>query len=292
MKNVVARVLLVAVAVPTLYALAWYGDFLHRLPLALVVIAFAGAGGAELMRLLEPTAAGLRVAVGVALSAAPSVAAYLAQYVRGPGLESWGVASLASVLALFLFGGLPRAFARAKAEIRDSKRNSSSDALLLMYPGLLASALIPIIGAPGRGGMLAIWFSMIVFANDSLAWLVGITLGRRRGIFGVSPNKSLEGLLAGLVGSVSGAALGPVLMPTLLPAGVASPSLASLAIFGLVIGAFVVAGDLYESSLKRSAEIKDSGEAIPGRGGFLDSFDSILYAAPVFLAAMAVFGIL
>lgn len=292
MKNVVARILLVAVAVPTLYALAWYGDFLYRLPLALVVIAFAGAGGAELMRLLEPKAAKLRVAVGVALSAAPSIAAYLAQYLRGPGLEPWALAALGSTIALFLVGGLPRAFARAKAEIRDSKRNSSSDALLLIYPGLLASALIPIIGAPGRGGMLAIWFSMIVFANDSLAWLVGITLGRRRGIFGVSPNKSFEGLLAGLVGSVLGAALGPALMPDLLPPGVSSPSLPVLVAFGLVSGAFVVAGDLFESSLKRSAEIKDSGEAIPGRGGFLDSFDSILYAAPIFLAAMAVFGIL
>lgn len=292
MKNVVARVLLVAVAVPTLYALAWYGDFLYRLPLALIVVAFAGAGGAELMRLLEPKAAGLRRAVAVGLSAAPSVAAYLAQFARGPGLESWGLAAPASILAAFLIGGLPRAFARAKSEIRDSKRNSSSDSLLLLYPGLLASTLIPIVGAPGRGGMLAIWFSMIVFANDSLAWLVGISLGRRRGIFGVSPNKSLEGLLAGLAGGVLGAALGPALMPALVPAGVSAPSLPALVAFGLVIGGFVVAGDLYESSLKRSAEIKDSGEAIPGRGGFLDSFDSILYAAPIFLAAMAVFGIL
>lgn len=292
MKNVVARVLLVSVAVPALYAMAWFGDFLYRLPLALVVVAFAGAGGAELMRLLEPKAAGLRITVGAALAAAPSIAAYLAQYAGGAGLSSWAISSLASTLALFLAGGLPRAFARAKAEIRDGKLNSSSDALLLIYPGLLASTLIPIIGSPGKGGMLAIWFSMIVFANDSLAWLVGITLGRRRGIFGVSPNKSLEGLLAGLIGSVLGAVLGPVLMPLLVPAVSSATRLPVLVAFGLVSGAFVVAGDLYESSLKRSAEIKDSGEAIPGRGGFLDSFDSILYAAPIFLAAMAVFGIL
>lgn len=292
MKNVVARVLLVAVAVPALYAMAWFGDFLYRLPLALVVIAFAGAGGAELMRLLEPKAPSSRIAVAVALSASPSIAAYLAQFVRGPGLESWAMAAPALVLALFLIAGLPRAFARASAEIRDAKRASSADSLLLIYPGLLASTLIPVIGAAGRGGMLAIWFSMIVFANDSLAWLVGVTMGRRRGIFGVSPNKSLEGLIAGLSGSVLGAALGPRLMPALVPVGLAAPSLPALVAFGIVIGAFVVAGDLYESSLKRSAEIKDSGEAIPGRGGFLDSFDSILYAAPIFLAAMAVFGIL
>ena len=54
------------------------------------------------------------------------------------------------------------------------------------------------------------------------------------------------------------------------------------------IASFGIVGDLFESALKRSAGIKDSGTMIPGRGGFLDTFDSILFAAPVFYAAVII----
>lgn len=57
-------------------------------------------------------------------------------------------------------------------------------------------------------------------------------------------------------------------------------------LLGLVVGLSVIAGDLFESALKRSVGIKDSGAGIPGRGGFLDSFDSEFFAAPVFYAAI------
>ncbi len=59
---------------------------------------------------------------------------------------------------------------------------------------------------------------------------------------------------------------------------------------GSAIGAAVIVGDLFESALKRSAGIKDSGSAVPGRGGFLDSFDSLLFAAPVFYGLSLLFG--
>jgi phosphatidate cytidylyltransferase len=55
-----------------------------------------------------------------------------------------------------------------------------------------------------------------------------------------------------------------------------------LILIGLIVGVSVIMGDLIESALKRSATSKDSGSLIPGRGGVLDSIDSVLYAAPVF----------
>jgi phosphatidate cytidylyltransferase len=127
---------------------------------------------------------------------------------------------------------------------------------------------------------------MIVFANDSLAWLFGITLGKHRGLFKVSPNKSLEGFIAGMAGSIIATLLGPVLFP-FIPA-----RWALLVAMGLVCGITGVAGDLFESALKRSAGVKDSGRLIPGRGGFLDSFDSILFTAPTFVAFLLILKII
>jgi len=113
-----------------------------------------------------------------------------------------------------------------------------------------------------------------------------VTLGHKRGIFTVSPNKSLEGLLAGMAGSVGFAFLGPVLLPGIVPRS--WPTLLAL---GLACGVAVVAGDLFESAIKRSAGVKDSGSIVPGRGGILDSFDSLLFAAPVFIGVLAAAGV-
>ncbi len=209
MKNILNRIALVLVVVPLLYLTAWYGTFLHSLPLSLLVVVFSGAAGMELVRILEPSATKGRRAAAAALSGAPALAAYAARFLQGGSLvSSWLGAMGTAILFLFLLAGLPKAFAKAGSGIREARATSSADALLMLYPGALSSALIPIVAAPAIGGGLAIWFSIVVFANDSLAWLVGITLGRHRGIFSVSPNKSLEGLLAGLVGSVLGCMAG------------------------------------------------------------------------------------
>ncbi len=288
MKNILTRLLLFFVALPILYLTAWYGSFWHRLPISLLAIAFSIGAGIELIKLLEPQA-GLARKIGAAiLSGGPSIAAYLGQFfLDGNPISVWLNSAGAAVMALFLLAGVPKAYASKKRDIQDTKFLSSHDALLIFYPGFIASSLMMITGSEAIGGQLVIWFSLVVFANDSFAWLIGISLGRHRGIFSVSPNKSLEGLIAGLSGSMAASLAGPLLFPSLVPA-----NWPILVLLGGVCGFFVVAGDLFESALKRSAEVKDSGDTIPGRGGFLDSFDSIMFSAPAFAFFMAILGIL
>lgn len=287
MKNIATRVLLVLVAIPSLYSLALFVPFMHHLPIALVIFAFCAGAGLELGLLLEP-AADLKRRVGMALLALAvplvSYAALLLPTQRA--LVSWLAAAGATVMGLLLASGAFLALPRRKDTIERSLRRAGSDALLAVYPGTIASALVPVLAHPD-GGQLLVWFSVIAFSNDSLAWLVGISMGRHRGIFPVSPNKSLEGLIAGLAGSVLGAILGPWLFPGLVPT-----RRLLLAAMGLACGLAVVAGDLFESALKRAASVKDSGTSIPGRGGFLDSFDSIAFCAPVFAAFLAALGLL
>jgi phosphatidate cytidylyltransferase len=129
---------------------------------------------------------------------------------------------------------------------------------------------------------LIVAFLCVVFANDSLAWAAGMLFGRtNRGVFAVSPNKSVAGFVAGLAASVGvGLALAAYL-PAVFTAS-RFPPLVSGLVLGLSTGVAAVLGDLAESAFKRSADVKDSGSLIPGRGGILDSIDSLALSAPVF----------
>ena len=120
--------------------------------------------------------------------------------------------------------------------------------------------------------LLSILF--IVWANDVGAYLTGVAFGRRKLFERISPNKSWEGFFGGvacaiLVGGICGYALAPSPNSILIWGGA-----------GAVIAISGVFGDLIESMLKRSVGIKDSGNILPGHGGFLDRFDALILAAP------------
>ncbi len=129
-----------------------------------------------------------------------------------------------------------------------------------------------------RAGHLGVkWIFLMMFivmAGDSAAYYLGSLFGKRKLYPAVSPNKSIEGALGGLAGSVVGALLFRFLFFT----EIAVPLCLAAA---LVVGVAGQLGDLFESLLKRSCGVKDSGTIIPGHGGVLDRLDSILFAAPV-----------
>lgn len=114
---------------------------------------------------------------------------------------------------------------------------------------------------------------ILTWINDTGAYCVGVPLGRHRLIERVSPGKSVEGFVGGLIFSMVGGALIAWLVDFHTPL--------FGALLGLVVGLVAVLGDLVESKLKRSVEIKDSGTFLPGHGGFLDRFDSLIFVLPV-----------
>lgn len=123
----------------------------------------------------------------------------------------------------------------------------------------------------------------IVWATDSGAYLVGTKYGRHKLAPTVSPNKSIEGVLGGVAGAVLVTMLFMLFDPTVaLPYGIYRMSL--LAVFFSLAGQF---GDLIESAIKRHFGVKDSGKFIPGHGGVLDRFDSMLVVFPM----MHLFGL-
>lgn len=121
-------------------------------------------------------------------------------------------------------------------------------------------------------GYLYIWMIFIIsFATDIFAYLVGKNFGKNKLIPSVSPNKTVEGSLGGIAGSV--------VFGTLFAAIFGLPVIFSLIIslFGSIVAQI---GDLTASSIKRYAGIKDYGNLIPGHGGVLDRFDSVVFVAP------------
>lgn len=110
-----------------------------------------------------------------------------------------------------------------------------------------------------------------IWVNDTAAYLVGSLIGRRP-LSSISPNKTWEGTIAGVVISVL---LVTKIMGQYIP--LSEKSIFLISIVASIAGTF---GDLVESKLKRVAGVKDSGSMMPGHGGFLDRFDSILLATP------------
>lgn len=161
----------------------------------------------------------------------------------------------------------------------------ASSITVLVYPGLFLTYVVRFSSLSSAGISLMI-FLLIVFANDILAYLVGSLLGKgTRGFLPVSPNKSIVGFIGGMAGSVLFAYLGWLFFPAVF----ADNLLLALGV-GLGVGFLTIVGDLIESALKRSSNLKDSGAVIPGRGGVLDSIDSILFASPFCFYLLSIAG--
>lgn len=139
-----------------------------------------------------------------------------------------------------------------------------------LFPGLAVRLLLQDRGAIWLFGLMA-----IVFTGDTFALFAGRFFGRHKLLVSVSPKKTIEGSIGGLVGSAAAGAILGVLYLNDRP-------LWALVLTALTTGAFAQVGDLFESLLKRVADVKDSGTLMPGHGGILDRLDGLLFAAPVY----------
>jgi phosphatidate cytidylyltransferase len=156
------------------------------------------------------------------------------------------------------------------------KDNTAKQARLLGYviiPFLLIIKM-PFLKNEEYNPFIIIGMFVLIWANDTFAYIVGKTLGRRKLFERISPKKTIEGFIGGMLFTVIGAYfLGQSVYFTILSPWQWMAFAAILVIFGTL-------GDLVESKLKRTAGVKDSGKIMPGHGGILDRLDSILFAIP------------
>jgi phosphatidate cytidylyltransferase len=124
------------------------------------------------------------------------------------------------------------------------------------------------------GGRTVVTVFVSLWVCDTFAYFAGRFFGRHKLFERVSPNKTWEGAIAGYVGGV---AIFLISQNFLLP----YMTVGSAFVCGSIIGIFGQVGDLVESLLKRDAGVKDSSALIPGHGGVLDRFDSLMFVAPL-----------
>jgi phosphatidate cytidylyltransferase len=157
-----------------------------------------------------------------------------------------------------------------------------SHLLLLRFTGAdaftaLGSMTLPI-------GEALLWLAFIgTWASDTFAFFTGSFCGRHKLCPEISPNKTIEGFAGGLIGTVG---------ITVLLGYLFSFSLIHMVALGILLALTATLGDLVESSFKRYTGIKDSGALIPGHGGVLDRFDSIMFTVPLVYYYVQIFDIL
>ena len=129
---------------------------------------------------------------------------------------------------------------------------------------------------------IVVGFFILLWANDTGAYLIGISVGRHRLMERISPKKSWEGFFGGLIIAA--------VVAWLLSGWFGVINTTGWIIVSIIVSIAGTYGDLIESMLKRSLDIKDSGTIMPGHGGFLDRFDSVIISFPIVYLYILLFG--
>ena len=160
---------------------------------------------------------------------------------------------------------------------RDALGRVSAAVFPMLYLGLPIGALIAIRGMRGPASLFLLMLTVMV--SDTAQYYAGRLFGRTPLAPAISPKKTLEGAMGGFVfGTLLMAVAGYWWLPDV--------SWLIRTLLGAAVVALGIAGDLFESMLKRSAGVKDSSALIPGHGGVLDRIDSLLFAAPIYYVVL------
>ena len=184
-----------------------------------------------------------------------------------------------------LYGGLLFLFILPVAEILYTRktylRNMGYSMLGLIYISLSLGMLLnlrtfyPGMALETVNKLLVLAIILSLWVNDTMAYLVGSLIGKTP-LSAISPKKTWEGTIGGIIFAVL--AMGAV--GYFLSSGFEMQAVSQWMIVAAIAAVAGTVGDLLQSKLKRLADVKDSGHILPGHGGFLDRFDSLLFATP------------
>jgi phosphatidate cytidylyltransferase len=280
MNNFISRLLILLIAFPLLFLIIFIfpmnvsiGHFsFHHILFNLVIITFALLASFEVERMFTkkkiPT---LRFTCPILAATLPLVA-----YLEDVGCIPMGFFGLWLALIFAVFFSIAL-FAFKKETLIRRLPLMASATFILFYPSFFLMFMVRMTAKP-HPEIVLLFFLAAVFLNDIFAYLAGkLSRGFTRLGLIASPNKTLIGFLAGFIVSI-----GTVLVLSLLFQDKYILTPFSAIIIGSVVGITSIIGDLFESVLKRSCQIKDSGVMMGGRGGLMDTIDSLLLSAPIF----------
>ena len=250
-----ARVLSALALLPLVIGTIWFLPWWATLVLAEVVLLLAFREYAALA-----TAYGASLSRGVTVVGVAATAVAVA-------FDVTLVVLMASVLTI---GIVSLATGRSGTQ---TLLDVASSLFPLLYLGLPIGALVAVQEFAGREAVVLLLATIMV--SDTAQYYGGRWLGRTPLAPAISPKKTVEGALFGL-------AAGVALMLVIATPGLDRSTVPQRALLGVALVGLGMAGDLFESQLKRGAGVKDASVLIPGHGGMLDRIDSLLFAAPGF----------
>ncbi len=277
MTNMATRIMVGLVGIPAMLAAVWIGGWLF----SAVVVGISTVALWEFYNLSATKHAEANRSVGIAWGVLLQLVVAIGASMDVLVTPAW----LLLVGSLVVAGTLVTLAAELWRNLPNAVLNTAITIVGVVYVSLSLSALIFMRAIPEgtlgtsasllpQGASLVLMTFASVWASDSAAYFVGLAIGKHKMFPRVSPKKSWEGAAGGFAAAVAAFwGLASVLAPAMpWPHAVAA---------GVIVGIVGPIGDLAESLLKRDAEIKDSSHIIPGHGGFLDRFDSMLFVAPL-----------
>ena len=269
MNQLTQRLLLFFLGTPLLIGIIILLPMFNHLAWNIVMILGSMAGASELFHILSKN-------FKISLRKLPFIGALIpvSVYLEMSNFVFFGFTSFLIVIMTGIIM-TREVFLKTQEDINNVITRVLSAIVVFLYPGLFMAYTIKISFLPNASYLIML-FLLLSFTNDSLAFVGGSLFGKNsRKLFLVSPNKSLAGFISGTVFTIAVGLVFRLIFK--LPI-----SSWQMLILTTAISISANAGDLIESAIKRSAKVKDSGNLMPGRGGILDSIDSILFSAPVF----------
>ena len=273
MSKTLQRLLVFFIGIPVVLGIVFL-DYYNHLPLNAMIIICSCIASVELFNIFKIKATLLPKTFVCLLSLLMPLSSYLFIILKiDINYSNWIFLAAAMLIMTVEI--------HSKSDFTGSIMSISECIFIVFYCGFLFSFLTRMTLFKEATLFIAV-FLFTVFINDSLAWLFGVLLGKsNRNIFKASPNKSIAGFVGGCLGAIASCIMAQALWPEIFYGSYFK---------GLFLGVLCsfsgITGDLVESVLKRSAGVKDSGSIIPGRGGLLDSIDSVLFTAPIFFVAV------
>jgi phosphatidate cytidylyltransferase len=265
MSNFASRVLVAIIGLPLVLGLLWIGGWwlfaLVALAACIAVHEFVTTA-----KQLRPLAPAVYLGVLLALIGAES------------GEVEWLLGGFAATFVLaFLLNAAAETSAPTTAAVGSTVLGSA-------WIGLGLGSLLVLREMADHGRLIAFTVVVTVFVADTAAYLVGRLIGRHKLAPRLSPKKTWEGLIGGAVAGIFATFI------ALYDTRHHYLSALQSVVLGAVIVAAAVVGDLFESSLKRDLDVKDTGKLLGGHGGVLDRIDALLFAAPAAYFVVRAFG--
>jgi len=264
------RIIFAIIAAPASVAIVYFGDWI----LAIVLSVLAALGAWEFFRMARETGANPIEPAGIALAALLPIAVHA---------ERLGVytLSLTAVIAMILVLFASTIWLRGPSGKPVSSVSVTSFGIL--YAGLFSYIYVVryhdyAVGA-AAGTALVFLPILLTWSTDIGAYAFGRSFGKKKLIPSVSPGKTVEGALGGVGLTIVICLL--YVRFVLMPYAQLGLTIEGAVLFAIVVSIAAQTGDLAESLLKREAGVKDSSRILPGHGGILDRFDSLLFVMPI-----------